>query len=51
MPSNDALSNFKASTSNGCSQCYKIDINACATNIAEMNAMKKGIARFVKLSH
>jgi hypothetical protein len=42
--SNDALSNSKASTSNGCSQCYKIDINACATNIAEMNAMKKEIA-------
>jgi hypothetical protein len=39
--SNDALSNFKASTSNGCSRCYKIDINACATNIVEMNAMKK----------
>jgi hypothetical protein len=43
--SNDALSNSKASTSNGCSRCYKIDINACATNISEMNAMKKEIAR------
>jgi speckle-type POZ protein len=43
--SNDAISNSKASTSNGCSRCYKIDINACATNIAEMNAMKKEIAR------
>jgi hypothetical protein len=42
---NDALSNSKASTSNGCSRCYKIDINACTTNIAEMNAMKKEIAR------
>jgi hypothetical protein len=42
--SNDALSNSKASTSNGCSWCYKIDINACATNIVEMNAMKKKIA-------
>jgi speckle-type POZ protein len=43
--SNDAPSNSKASTSNGCSRCYKIDINACATNIAEMKAMKKEIAR------
>ena len=43
--SNDATSNSNASTSNGCSRCYKIDINACATNIAEMNAMKKEIAR------
>jgi speckle-type POZ protein len=42
---NDAHSNYKASTSNGCSRCYKIDINACATNIAKMNAMKKEIAR------
>jgi hypothetical protein len=37
MSSNDALSNSKASTSNGCSRCYKIDINASATNIAKMN--------------
>jgi hypothetical protein len=43
--SNDALSNSKVSTRKGCSQCYKMDINACATNIAEMNAMKKEIAR------
>jgi speckle-type POZ protein len=43
--SNDSLSNSKASTSNGCSRCYKIDINACATNIVEMSAMKKEIAR------
>jgi hypothetical protein len=43
--SNDAHSNSKALTSNGCSWCYKIDINVCATNIAEMNAMKKKIAR------
>jgi hypothetical protein len=43
--SNDALSNYQTSTSNGCSRCYKIDVNACATNIAEMNAIKKEIAR------
>jgi hypothetical protein len=41
--SNDAFS--KISTSNGCSRCYNIDINACATNVAEMNAIKKEIAR------
>jgi hypothetical protein len=43
--SNDASSNSQTSTSNGCTRCYKIDINARATNIAEMNAMKKEIAR------
>jgi speckle-type POZ protein len=43
--SNDAHSNSKSSTRNGCSRCYKIDINACATSIAEMNAKKKEIAR------
>jgi hypothetical protein len=43
--SNDALYNSKSSTSNGCSRCYKLDINACATNLAELNAMKKEIAR------
>jgi hypothetical protein len=43
--SNDASSNSQTSTSKGCSRCYKIDINACATNVAEINAMKKEIAR------
>jgi speckle-type POZ protein len=43
--SNDASSNSQTSTSNGCSRCYKIDVNACATNVAEMNAMKKEFAR------
>jgi hypothetical protein len=36
---------LRGATSTSCSQCYKIDTNACATNIAEMNAMKKEIAR------
>jgi hypothetical protein len=39
--SNDAFSNSQTSTSNVCSRCYKIDVNVCATNIAEMNTMKK----------
>jgi hypothetical protein len=43
--SNDARSISKASTSNSCSRCYNVDINVCATNIAEMNAMKKEIGR------
>jgi hypothetical protein len=43
--SNDAPSNSQTSTSKGCSRCYKFDINACATNVAEMNAMRKEIAR------
>jgi hypothetical protein len=43
--SHDASSNSQISTSNGCSRCYKIDVNACATNVAEMNAMRKEIAR------
>jgi hypothetical protein len=43
--SNDASSNSQTSTNNGCSRCYKIDVNACATNVAEMNAMQKEITR------
>ncbi|XP_025822376.1 uncharacterized protein LOC112898224 [Panicum hallii] len=34
-----------ASTSKGCDRCYKFDINAYATNLANMEAMKKEIAR------
>ena len=34
-----------ASTSKGCDRCYNIDLGACATNLASMEAMKKEIAR------
>jgi len=34
-----------ASTSKGCDRCYNVDIEACATNLANMEAMKKEIAR------
>jgi len=34
-----------ASTSKGCDRCYNIDLEACATNLANMEAMKKEIAR------
>lgn len=43
--SNDASSPSSASTSNGCARCYKFDLNACETNLAERNTMKKEIAR------
>jgi len=33
------------STSNGCARYYNIDIQTCATNHVEMNAMKKEITR------
>jgi hypothetical protein len=46
---NDASSNSQTSTSNVCSRCYKIDVwhgaTNVATNVAEMNAMKREIAR------
>ena len=34
-----------ASTSKGCDRCYNVDLEACATNLANMEAMKKEIAR------
>ena len=34
-----------ASTSKGCDRCYNIDLEACATNLANMEAMKNEIAR------
>jgi predicted nuclease with TOPRIM domain len=34
-----------ASTSKGCDKCYNIDLEACATNLASMEAMKKEITR------
>jgi chromosome segregation ATPase len=33
-----------ASTTNGCDRCYNVDLEACATNLANMEAMKKEIA-------
>lgn len=37
------------STSKGCERCYKIDVDAYATNLANMEAMKKEIARLTSL--
>ena len=37
------------STSNSCACCYNIDIQTCATNHVEMNAMRKEISRFTQL--
>ncbi|KAG2583590.1 hypothetical protein PVAP13_6KG233706 [Panicum virgatum] len=37
------------STSNGCAWCFNIDIQTCATNHVEMNAMKKEISRLTHL--
>jgi hypothetical protein len=37
------------STSNGCARCFNIDIQTCATNYAEMQAMKKEITRLTQL--
>ena len=34
------------STSQGCGKCYNVDLNAYATNLANMKAMKKEMARF-----
>ena len=33
------------STSQGCGKCYNLDLNAYSTNLANMEAMRKGIAR------
>ncbi|KAG2534678.1 hypothetical protein PVAP13_9NG075775 [Panicum virgatum] len=38
-----------SSTSNGCVRCYNIDIQTCATNHVEINAMKKEISRLTHL--
>jgi hypothetical protein len=37
------------STSNGCARCFNVDIQTCATNHAEMHAMKKEITRLTQL--
>jgi hypothetical protein len=38
------------STSKGCDKCYKIDLESYATNLANMEALKKEIAR-LELNH
>jgi len=37
------------STNNGCARCYNVDIQTCATNYIEMNAMRKEISRLTQL--
>jgi len=45
----DKSSSSTPSTSNGCARCYNVDIQTCATNHVEMNAMRKEISRFTQL--
>ena len=33
------------STSQGCGKCFNLDLNAYSTNLANIEAMRKGIAR------
>ena len=40
-----AKGDLGASTSKGCEKCYNLDLNAYATNLANIEAMKKEIAR------
>jgi hypothetical protein len=37
--------NSKASTSEGCEKCYNVDINACASNLVELEKKEKEISR------
>ena len=37
----DKSSSSIPSTNNGCARCYNVDIQTCAINYVEMNAMKK----------
>ena len=47
--SSEKFSSSIPSTSNGCARYYNIDIQTCATNHVEMNAMKKKISRLTQL--
>ena len=40
-----AAEDSNVSTSNGCKRCYKIDVNACATNLVEIEKKDKEIHR------
>jgi hypothetical protein len=37
------------STSNGCARCFNVDIQTCATNHTEMQAMRKEMSRLTQL--
>jgi hypothetical protein len=40
-----AQDSFTSSTSQGCGKCYNLDLNVYSTNLANMEAMRKEIAR------
>jgi hypothetical protein len=44
-----AMDNSTPSTSQGCGKCYNLDLNVYSTNLANMEAMKKEIARLNEL--
>ena len=43
--SSNAKDTTSPSTSQGCGKCYNLDLNAYSTNLANMKAMRKKIAR------
>ena len=47
--SSSAIVDSNASTSDGCKRCYKIDINACVTNLDELDKKNKEIHRLKML--
>jgi hypothetical protein len=49
LDSNDATKSSTSITSNSCTRCSNINVESCATNLAEMHVMKKEIIRLTKL--
>jgi hypothetical protein len=47
--SNDAAKSFVSITSNGCARCNNINVEYCATNLAEMHVMRSEITRLITL--
>jgi hypothetical protein len=47
--SNDATKSFICITSNGCTRWSNINVESCATKLAEMHVMKNEITRLIRL--
>jgi len=49
LDSNDATKSFVSTTSKTCARCCNINVESCATNLAEMHVMKNEIAKLTRM--
>jgi len=49
LDSNDATKSFVSTMSKTCARCFNINVESCATNLAEIHVMRNEITKFTRM--